>query len=80
VVLFKKNDFFPTQKTKMVVSFGSSGSRPFTLPDRLLTSLGIPFGCVKTDMAQRLLNYHVPRDLCASRDFRKEKKTSTSTR
>ena len=43
-------------KTQMVtnlkaVSFGSSGSRPLTLPNRLLTSLGVPFGGVKTDMA-----------------------------
>jgi hypothetical protein len=50
------------------------GSRPFMLPDRLLTSLGIPFGGVKTDIIAVIELYDVPRDLCASRDFRKGKK------
>jgi hypothetical protein len=60
-VLFTKKEkivcFFRHKiKTQMVtnlkaVSFGSSGSRLLTLPNRLLTSLGVPFGGVKTDMA-----------------------------
>jgi hypothetical protein len=53
----KKLSFFLTQKINQnghqfkgrVV--WTSGSMPFTLPNRLLTSLGVPFDGMKTDMA-----------------------------
>ena len=61
VVLFtkkigKKVEFFRHKKIHNMItnlkamSFGSSGSRPFMPPNRLLISLGIPFGGVKLDM------------------------------
>ena len=53
----KKGEFFRHNKIHnmvtnlKVMSFGSSGSRPFTPPNRLLKFLGVPFGGVKPDMA-----------------------------
>ena len=68
---FRHNKIHNMVTNLKAVSFGSSGSRPFTPPNRLLISLGVPFGGVKSDidMAWQLLSYDVPRDLYASREL-----------
>ena len=51
VFFFRHNKIHNMVTNLKAVSFGLSGSRPFTLPNRLLISLGIPFGGAKPDMA-----------------------------
>ena len=48
---FRHNKIHNMVTNLKAVSFGSLGSRPFTPPNRLLISLGVPFGGVKSDMA-----------------------------